>query len=83
MSGIWDSQKEELALSADYGKLGLGTGTLKFKKDGSFTWNFEVKNKKGNVDFFSMEGTQVKSNKKESAAFGMPKKIKRNNLLFL
>ena len=67
MVGVWDSQKEELVLSADYGKLGSGAGTLKFENDGSFTWNFEVKNKKGIV-VFSLEGTQVKVNKEKSTA---------------
>jgi hypothetical protein len=67
MVGVWDSQKEELVLSAEYGKLGSGAGTLKFENDGSFTWNFEVKNKKGIV-VFSLEGTQVKVNKEKSTA---------------
>ena len=57
--GTWDADKEEMVLSADYGKLGSGTGTWKFEKDGSFIWTYEMKDEKGNV-FFSMEGKQVK-----------------------
>ena len=63
--GTWDGDKEEMTLTADYGKLGTGDGTWKFEKDGSFTWTFEIKNKKGNV-VFSVEGKQVKTDSKAS-----------------
>ncbi len=57
--GTWDADKEEMTLSADYGKLGTGNGTWKFEKDGSFSWTFEIKDKQDSV-VFSVEGTQVK-----------------------
>ena len=57
--GTWDEDKEEMTLSADYGKSGKGTGTWKFGKDGGFVWTYEMKDEKGNV-FFSVEGKQEK-----------------------
>ena len=64
--GTWDADKQEMILSADYGKSGTGTGTWKFGEDGSFVWTYEMKDEKGNV-FFSMEGKQVKIKANESS----------------
>ena len=72
-TGTWDAKTEEMMLSADYGDQGTGEGIWKFEKDGSFTWTYEMKNKKGKV-VFSMEGTQTKVKTDE----GTTKKSKAN-----
>ena len=64
--GTWDAKKEQITLSADYGNMGTGEGTWQFKKDGTFTWTYQIKDKQGKV-IFSVEGTQVKTKKTKEA----------------
>ena len=60
--GTWDAEKEQMTLSADYGDMVTGKGIWKFEKDGTFTWTYEIKNKKGEV-VSSVAGTQSKIKK--------------------
>ena len=60
--GTWAAGKEQMTLSADYGDMGTGEGIWKFKKDGTFTWTYEITNKKGEV-VSSVAGTQSKNKK--------------------